>query len=90
MVRRIDGQPDAYKASELEAGAINNTIGMLLPSDNSNKIAIVEDLGYGDLPLRSENAYTLYKGKENPNNPSGYKGGWVCTKPLMSPKKSKI
>jgi type IV pilus assembly protein PilB len=74
LVRRIDGEPEAYTASDIEAGAINTAIGNLLPKDENNKNVIIEDLGYGDLPLRSENAYTLYKGKANPNNPSGYKG----------------
>ncbi len=74
LVRRIDGNPEAYKASELEVGAVNDVVGNILPKDDSNKKAIVEDLGYGDLPLRSDNAYTLYKGKPSPNSPSGYKG----------------
>jgi type IV pilus assembly protein PilB len=73
LVRIIDGEPEAYNASALEVGAINTTIGNLLPKVKGDK-TIIEDLGYGDLPARSENAYTLYKGKANPNNPSGYKG----------------
>jgi type IV pilus assembly protein PilB len=74
LVRRIDGDPEAYQASEIEAKAINNTVGNILPKDAAGKELIVNDLGYGDLPLRGDNAYTLYKGKSNPDNPSGYKG----------------
>lgn len=74
LVRRIDGEPEAYDASKVEIEAVNSTIGKFLPATEDDKKDIVEDLGYGDLPLASQNAYTLYKGKETPNNPSGYKG----------------
>lgn len=31
-------------------------------------------MGYENLPLRGQNAYTLYKGKDSPESPGGYKG----------------
>jgi type IV pilus assembly protein PilB len=74
LVRRIDGEPEAYDASELEVEAINETLGDLLPKTEEDKKAAEEDFGYGDLPLLSKNAYTLFKGKDNPANPGGYKG----------------
>ena len=35
---------------------------------------VAKDLGYSSLPLAAENAYTLFKGKQSPDNPAGYKG----------------
>jgi type IV pilus assembly protein PilB len=35
---------------------------------------VAQDLGYDNLPLKAENAYTLFKGKDTPENPGGYKG----------------
>jgi type IV pilus assembly protein PilB len=32
------------------------------------------DLGYKTLPLATQNAYTLAKGKVTPDNPTGYSG----------------
>ena len=36
--------------------------------------AVPEDLGYKDLPLAGQNAYTLVKGKDTPQPPRGYAG----------------
>ena len=35
---------------------------------------ISEDLGYKDLPLAGQSAYTLVKGKDTPATPRGYSG----------------
>ncbi|MEI6237561.1 MAG: ATPase, T2SS/T4P/T4SS family [Candidatus Saccharibacteria bacterium] len=74
LVRRINGVPEAYKANIVEEGAIKSTIGMILPESEEQKRAVVEDLGYGDLPLAGQNPYTLYRGKETALSPNGYKG----------------
>src|SRR5690606_28456312 len=35
---------------------------------------VSEDMGYKDLPLAGQNAYTLVKGKHSPQTPGGYVG----------------
>jgi len=35
---------------------------------------VAADLGYKNLPLAGQNAYTLPKGKVTPDNPTGYSG----------------
>lgn len=74
LVRRIAGKPEQYAAGIPEADAVNSTIGSFLPKTEPEKAKIVEDLGYGDLPLAGQNPYTLFKGTPTPSNPSGYKG----------------
>jgi type IV pilus assembly protein PilB len=74
LVRRIDGEPEPYQSDKVEIEAIKTTVGKLLPQSEQEKQAIEKDLGYGDLPLAGQNAYTLFKGKSTPSNPGGYKG----------------
>lgn len=75
LVRRIaDKGKEAYKSSDAEKQAILQNIGNLLPPDAKSKANFAKDIGYPDLPLRTENAYTLYKGKDGPETPGGYKG----------------
>lgn len=74
LVRRLSGTPQAYAASKVETEAIKATVGNILPNNKEEKPAIVEELGYGDLPLANQNAYTLFKGQTSPDNQSGYKG----------------
>jgi type IV pilus assembly protein PilB len=73
LVRKI-AVPEAYQSDKLEAEAINKYIGHLLPEKESDMAAACEDLGYKSLPLRGQSAYTLYKGKDTPDAPGGYKG----------------
>lgn len=73
LVRRLH-KPEPVESNQIEAKAIQDTIGAFLPKTEEEKQAIVEDLGYGDLPLTAQNAYTLYKGKDTPITPGGYKG----------------
>ena len=75
LVRRISGKPESYEANAVEQAAIEQAVGSLLPKEESEKNKIIEDLGYGDLPLAGQKAYTLYKGAATKNNPNGeYKG----------------
>lgn len=73
LVRRIV-QPQAYQASELEIKAVNTTVGNLLPTDQTMMKAAQEYLGYENLPIASQTAYTLYQGTDTPASPGGYKG----------------
>ena len=75
LVRRIrTDQVESYESSKAETEAIHITLEKLLPenADNAQKVAV--DLGYKNLPLRDQKAYTLYKGKDSAETPGGYKG----------------
>lgn len=74
LVRRVTEEKDTYRSSELETRSIHDTIGMLLPKDRASVARVSEDLGYKDLPLAGQKAYTLVKGKDSPQTPGGYKG----------------
>jgi type IV pilus assembly protein PilB len=74
LVRRINTDNETYQSSKVETEAIHKTLGDLLPENKEDEKAAAEDLGYEHLPLRGDNAYTLYKGKDSPSNPGGYKG----------------
>lgn len=73
LVRRISA-PEPYQSDKLETEAIHKYIGNLLPEKASDVARVSADLGYKSLPLRGQNAYTLYKGKDAPDAPGGYKG----------------
>ena len=74
LVRRVSEEKDAYQSSELEAQSIVETIGDILPKDASEAAQVAADLGYKDLPLTNQKAYTLVKGKDTPATPNGFKG----------------
>lgn len=74
LVRRLGDKKTSAPANEREVLTIHETIGMLLPKTRENVARVSEDLGYKDLPLAGENAYTLMKGKDSPQTPGGYKG----------------
>lgn len=74
LVRRVSEDKTNYQSSELETKSIQDTLLNLLPKDKASAAAASEDLGYKDLPLVGQNAYTLVKGKDSPKAPGGYKG----------------
>lgn len=75
LVRRIDSKrSESYSSDVAETEAVNQTIGSLLPPDKSHVKAFAEDQGYESLPVAGQNAYTLYKGRESPESPGGYRG----------------
>jgi len=74
LVRRIGPNPETYESDKVETEAIKKTIGQLLPKSDEEMKKIAEDLGYEHLPLGTQNAYTLTKGKDSPDAPGGYKG----------------
>ncbi len=73
LVRKLS-EPEPYESTKPETALIQKNLGALLPEKEADKAAYQKDLGYEVLPLRTQNAYTLYKGKESPDAPSGYKG----------------
>lgn len=74
LVRRVTEKRTAYTSSELETKEINDVVSHLLPKDNSEVARVSEDLGYGGLPVKNENGYTLVKGFDDKDSPGGYKG----------------
>lgn len=74
LVRRIVDDKEAYGADKAEIEAIHETLGKVLPKDEKSQKEFGERLGYKDLPLGDQKAYTLFKGKPSDDNPGGYKG----------------
>jgi type IV pilus assembly protein PilB len=75
LVRRIaEKTKESYSSDAAEKQAILDNIGYLLPKAEQEKTSASEDLGYESLPLATDNAYTLYKGKDSHETPGGYKG----------------
>jgi type IV pilus assembly protein PilB len=75
LVRRIaDTGKQTYQSTEPEAEAIRATLANLLPKTDADRPAASENLGYKDLPLYNQTAYTLAKGTDSSDNPGGYKG----------------
>lgn len=74
LVRRVSPKRDAYNSTPIETQNILTTVGHLLPKTREEIATISEDLGYKDLPLAGQNAYTLVKGRDSPQTPRGYSG----------------
>lgn len=74
LVRRVAPKRDAYWSNPMETQSINATVGHLLPKTQAEVAKVSADLGYKDLPLAGQNAYTLVKGHDTPTTPRGYKG----------------
>lgn len=74
LVRRIGPEQEKYKSTNPETVAIKNTVGRLLPSSSQEIENFSKDLGYNNLPLSTQSDYTLIRGKDSPQSPSGYKG----------------
>jgi type IV pilus assembly protein PilB len=53
---------------------INGAIGHLLPQTPADVKKVSEQLGYNNLPIFSQNAYTLYKGEGCTDCTDGFKG----------------
>lgn len=74
LVRRVAPKRDAYQSSPIETQNIMATVGHLLPKTPADVARVSEDLGYKDLPLAGQSAYTLVKGRDTPQTPRGYVG----------------
>ena len=74
LVRRVAPKRDAYNSTPIETQNILTTVGHLLPKTKDVVTQVSEDLGYKDLPLAGQSAYTLVKGKDTPQTPRGYIG----------------
>ncbi|HPF31186.1 MAG TPA: GspE/PulE family protein [Candidatus Saccharibacteria bacterium] len=76
LVRRIAKKRESYISNPIETQNIKATIGHLLPKSKADVARISQDLGYKDLPLSTQNAYTLVKGIDTRQDPApnGYSG----------------
>ncbi|MGH7157368.1 MAG: GspE/PulE family protein [Candidatus Saccharimonadales bacterium] len=74
LVRRVVPDGESYQSNKAETEAIHSTLGSLLPKTDDEIAKAGADLGYDNLPLATQNAYTLVKGKQTPDNPTGYQG----------------
>jgi type IV pilus assembly protein PilB len=74
LVRRIIPGGEKYQSTKPETEAIRGAIGSLLPKNANDMPKAATDLGYKTLPLATDNAYTLFKGKTDPDNQTGFKG----------------
>ncbi len=73
LVRKI-ANPEPYQSDKAETAMLQKGLAGLLPDKEADLPAYSKDLGYEVLPLSNQNAYTLYKGKDSPDTPGGYKG----------------
>lgn len=74
LIRRVAAKRDAYWSTPIETKSILDNVGMLLPKAKGDVARISGDLGYKDLPLDGQTAYTLVKGHDTPTSPGGYIG----------------
>jgi len=74
LVRRVSKKREVYQSNPIETQNIMTTIGHLLPKTSADVARVSQDLGYKDLPLAGQSAYTLVKGIDSPQSPRGYSG----------------
>lgn len=74
LVRRVAKNRTSYQSNEVETKSIIDTVGMILPKTAAEVEKVSADLGYKDLPLAGQTAYTLVKGVSSPTTPDGYEG----------------
>lgn len=74
LVRRVATKREAFQSNPMETRNILATVGHLLPKTKAEAATVSDDLGYKDLPLTGQNAYTLVKGRDTPQTPRGYSG----------------
>jgi type IV pilus assembly protein PilB len=74
LVRKVSVENEQYQSSEVEQVAIQKTVGNFLPETDEARQSIADDLGYKNLPLRGQNAYTLTRGIDSLDAPKGFRG----------------
>jgi type IV pilus assembly protein PilB len=74
LVRRVGPNRETYQSSPIETQNIMATVGHLLPKTKEDVAKVSQDLGYKDLPLAGQSAYTLVRGIDSPQTPHGYSG----------------
>ncbi|TAL14016.1 type II/IV secretion system protein [Patescibacteria group bacterium] len=74
LVRRVGANRESYQSNPIETQNILTTIGHLLPKTQADVARTAQDLGYKDLPLAGQSAYTLVRGIDSAQSPHGYSG----------------
>lgn len=74
LVRRVSEAKVSYQSTVAETAAINEVLKTFLPKKQDEVEKISKDLGYDNLPVFNQNAYTLFKGQDTPETPGGYHG----------------
>jgi len=74
LVRRIAKKRETYQSTAIETQNIMATVGHLLPKTSADVAKVSADLGYKDLPLAGQSAYTLVRGIDSAQTPHGYSG----------------
>jgi type IV pilus assembly protein PilB len=74
LVRRIAKKRETYQSTPIETQNILATVGHLLPKTSADVARVSADLGYKDLPLAGQSAYTLVRGIDSAQTPHGYSG----------------
>ncbi len=76
LVRKVSVERESYLSNPIETKSILSTVGHILPKTKEDIIGISQDLGYKDLPLTGQSAYTLVKGIDSRQHPAphGYSG----------------
>jgi len=74
LVRRVATKHETYQSTPIETQNILATVGHLLPKTKEDVAKVSADLGYKDLPLAGQSAYTLVRGIDTPQTPHGYSG----------------
>ncbi|MCB9823040.1 type II/IV secretion system protein [Candidatus Nomurabacteria bacterium] len=73
LVRSVSENKTTYLSDEAQTVAIQTTLGRLLPKTQDEVASVSKNLGYEDLPVAGQKAYTLYRGKDTSQAPGGYK-----------------
>lgn len=74
LVRKVATKREIYQSTPIETQNIMATVGHLLPKTKEDVAKVSADLGYKDLPLAGQSAYTLVRGIDTPQTPHGYSG----------------
>ncbi len=74
LVRKVAKRRETYQSSAIETQNILTNVGHLLPKTKEDVAKVSADLGYKDLPLAGQSAYTLVRGIDTPQTPHGYSG----------------
>jgi type IV pilus assembly protein PilB len=74
LVRKVNKGSETYESSEAETKAVQNVLEPLLPKNKDGMSKVAEDLGYHNLPLADQKAYTLSRPTPMPDDPTGYSG----------------
>jgi len=74
LLRKVVPDGESYESTKAETEAIHEALKNVLPATADVMPKVADDLGYESLPLASDNAYTLLKGKVTAESPTGYQG----------------